>query len=189
MALMNRPAFKAIKSYSPCKPALIFVASRRQTRLTAMAFVSQLVTDDDPRQWLHMDMEELEQLITTLKDENLKLTLPFGVGMHHAGLQQHERSIVERLFVEKKIQVMVATATLAWGINMPAHLVIVKGTEYYDGKTHKYIDFPVTDVLQMIGRAGRPQFDDSAVAVIYVQDIKKNFYKRFLYEPFPVESR
>uniref|UniRef100_A0AAF5PWB9 U5 small nuclear ribonucleoprotein 200 kDa helicase n=1 Tax=Wuchereria bancrofti TaxID=6293 RepID=A0AAF5PWB9_WUCBA len=188
MALMNRPAFKAIKSYSPCKPALIFVASRRQTRLTAMAFVSQLVTDDDPRQWLHMDMEELEQLITTLKDENLKLTLPFGVGMHHAGLQQHERSIVERLFVEKKIQVMVATATLAWGINMPAHLVIVKGTEYYDGKTHKYIDFPVTDVLQMIGRAGRPQFDDSAVAVIYVQDIKKNFYKRFLYEPFPVES-
>lgn len=39
---------------------------------------------------------------------------------------------------------MVATATLAWGINMPAHLVIIKGTEYYDGKTHKYIDFPVT---------------------------------------------
>ncbi|VDK81594.1 unnamed protein product [Litomosoides sigmodontis] len=188
MALMNRPAFKAIKSYSPFKPVLIFVASRRQTRLTAMAFVSQLVTDDDPRQWLHMDMEELEQLIITLKDENLKLTLPFGVGMHHAGLQQYERNIVEKLFVEKKIQVMVATSTLAWGINMPAHLVIIKGTEYYDGKTHKYIDFPVTDVLQMIGRAGRPQFDDSAVAVIYVQDIKKNFYKRFLYEPFPVES-
>uniref|UniRef100_A0A915PDR7 Activating signal cointegrator 1 complex subunit 3 n=1 Tax=Setaria digitata TaxID=48799 RepID=A0A915PDR7_9BILA len=188
MALMNRPAFKAIKSYSPCKPALVFVASRRQTRLTAMSFVSQLVTEDDPRQWLHMDMEELEQLIATLKDDNLKLTLPFGIGMHHAGLQQHERNIVERLYVEKKIQVMVATATLAWGINMPAHLVIIKGTEYYDGKTHKYIDFPVTDVLQMIGRAGRPQFDDSAVAVIYVQDIKKNFYKRFLYEPFPVES-
>jgi activating signal cointegrator complex subunit 3 len=41
----------------------------------------------------------------------------------------------------------VATATLAWGINVPAHLVIVKGTEYYDGKTHKYIDFPVTGEL------------------------------------------
>lgn len=45
------------------------------------------------------------------------------------------------------------------------------------------------DVLQMMGRAGRPQYDNSAVAVIYVQDIKKPFYKRFLYEPFPVESR
>jgi activating signal cointegrator complex subunit 3 len=40
----------------------------------------------------------------------------------------------------------------------------------------------------MIGRAGRPQYDNSAVAVVFVQDIKKRFYKRFLYEPFPVES-
>lgn len=45
------------------------------------------------------------------------------------------------------------------GINLPAHLVVIKGTEYYDGKTHKYVDFPITDVLQMIGRAGRIQFD------------------------------
>jgi activating signal cointegrator complex subunit 3 len=40
----------------------------------------------------------------------------------------------------------------------------------------------------MIGRAGRPQFDDSAVACVFVQDVKKAFYKKFLYEPFPVES-
>lgn len=47
---------------------------------------------------------------------------------------------------------------------------------------------PVTDVLQMVGRAGRPQYDDCGVAVVLVHDIKKNFYKRFLYEPFPIES-
>jgi activating signal cointegrator complex subunit 3 len=40
----------------------------------------------------------------------------------------------------------------------------------------------------MMGRAGRPQFDDQGVAVIMVHDIKKHFYKKFLYEPFPVES-
>lgn len=45
------------------------------------------------------------------------------------------------------------------------------------------------DVLQMMGRAGRPQFDDQGKAVILVHDIKKDFYKKFLYEPFPVESR
>ena len=38
------------------------------------------------------------------------------------------------------------------------------------------------------GRAGRPQFDDQGTAVIMVHDVKKHFYKKFLYEPFPVES-
>ena len=86
-------------------------------------------------------------------------------------------------------QVLIATSTLAWGVNFPAHLVVVKGTEYFDGKTSRYVDFPITDVLQMMGRAGRPQFDDQGVAVILVHDIKKLFYKKFLYEPFPVESK
>jgi len=67
--------------------------------------------------------------------------------------------------------------------------VIVKGTEFFDGKTKKYVDFPITDVLQMVGRAGRPQFDTSAVAHIFVEETKKEYYKKFLYEPFPVESR
>lgn len=47
----------------------------------------------------------------------------------------------------------------------------------------------ISDVLQMMGRAGRPQFDDQGVAVILVHDAKKHFYKKFIYEPFPVESR
>ena len=67
-------------------------------------------------------------------------------------------------------------------------MVIVKGTEFFDAKIHGYRDLPVTDILQMIGRAGRPQFDTSAKAVILAQDTKKYFYKKFLYEPFPIES-
>uniref|UniRef100_A0A0K0FM75 U5 small nuclear ribonucleoprotein 200 kDa helicase n=1 Tax=Strongyloides venezuelensis TaxID=75913 RepID=A0A0K0FM75_STRVS len=188
MALMNKPAFNAIKTYSPKKPVLIFVASRRQTRITAQSFIPLLSLESDPTQWVNMTTEEMELLLATTKDEYLRLTLPFGIGMHHAGLNKNERTMVEKLFIEKKIQVLVTTATLAWGINCPAHLVIVKGTEYYDGKKGRYVDFPVTDIMQMVGRAGRPQFDQSAVAVIYCQDIKKNFYKNFLYSPFPVES-
>lgn len=33
------------------------------------------------------------------------------------------------------MQVLVATSTLAWGVNTPAHLVIIKGTEFYDAPT------------------------------------------------------
>lgn len=49
-------------------------------------------------------------------------------------------------------QVLVATSTLAWGVNTPAHLVVIKGTEFFDAPTRRYVDFPITDVLQV--RAG-----------------------------------
>lgn len=68
-------------------------------------------------------------------------------------------------------QVLIATATLAWGVNFPAHLVVVKGTEYYDGKVKRYVDMPITDILQMMGHAGRPQFDNQGIAVVLVNNI------------------
>ncbi|CAH2054677.1 unnamed protein product, partial [Iphiclides podalirius] len=160
MMTMNKPTFQAIRTHSPCSPALVFVSSRRQTRLTALDLIAYLAAEDNPKQWLHMKESEMEQ----------------------------DRTTVEELFVNQKIQVLICTATLAWGVNFPAHLVVIKGTEYFDGKQKRYVDMPITDVLQMMGRAGRPQFDNEGVAVVLVHDQKKNFYKKFLYEPFPVES-
>merc|ERR1719341_1360105 len=188
MATMNKPTFQAIKQHSPIKPSLIFVSSRRQTRLTAIDMIAFLASEENPKQWLHMGEQEMERITANVKDQNLKLTLAFGIGIHHAGLVERDRRTVEELYVNLKIQVLVATATLAWGVNFPTHLVVVKGTEFYDGKLKRYVDMPITDVLQMIGRAGRPQYDDQGVAMVLVHDVKKGFYKRFLYEPFPVES-
>ncbi|XP_076287780.1 activating signal cointegrator 1 complex subunit obelus [Lasioglossum baleicum] len=188
MATMNRPTFQAIRQHSSSSPALIFVSSRRQTRLTAMDLIAYLSAEDNSKRWLHMLDEEIDNITHHVRDSNLKLTLAFGIGLHHAGLQDNDRKIVEELFCNNKIQVLITTATLAWGVNFPAHLVVIKGTEYYDGKAKRYVDMPITDVLQMMGRAGRPQFDDSGVAVVLVHDLKKNFYKNFLHEPFPVES-
>ncbi|XP_031846390.1 activating signal cointegrator 1 complex subunit obelus isoform X2 [Nomia melanderi] len=188
MATMNKPTFQAIRQHSPSSPALVFVSSRRQTRLTALNLIAYLAAEDNAKQWLHMPDEEMNSILDHVRDSNLKLTLAFGIGLHHAGLQDKDRRIVEELFVNNRIQVLITTATLAWGVNFPAHLVVIKGTEYYDGKVKRYVDMPITDVLQMMGRAGRPQFDDSGVAVVLVHDLKKNFYKNFLHEPFPVES-
>lgn len=189
MATMNKPIFAAIHHYSPEKPVLIFVASRRQTRLTAIDLISFCALSGVDRPFLHMEESEIDYIASNqVQDPSLAHILRYGIGMHHAGLTSNDRDIVEELFFNHKIQILICTATLAWGVNFPAHLVIVKGTEYYDGKIHRYIDFPVTDVLQMMGRAGRPQHDTKGVACILVEETKKNFYQKFLYEPFPVES-
>ncbi len=48
---------------------------------------------------------------------------------------------------------------MCWGMTMSAHLVVVMDTQYYNGKIHAYVDYPVTDVLQMVGRANRPEIE------------------------------
>jgi activating signal cointegrator complex subunit 3 len=188
MAIMNKPTFAAIQDYSKDKPVIVFVSSRRQTRLTALDLIQLGAQTENPRQFVRADEEELRQAVSRIKDPNLRHTISFGIGLHHAGLCEGDRNLVENLFEQCKIQVLVSTSTLAWGVNLPAHLVVIKGTEFYDAPSKRYVDFPITDVLQMMGRAGRPQFDTVGIAVVMVHAPKKAFYKRFLYEPFPVES-
>ena len=107
------------------------MASRRQTRITALDLISFLAGtlqffslihhcfvngpihnqsfltgEDNPKMWLHMDDGEMERITQTVRDQNLKLTLAFGIGMHHAGLQERDRKTVEELYVNQKIQVI-----------------------------------------------------------------------------------
>ncbi|XP_066155619.1 activating signal cointegrator 1 complex subunit 3-like [Euwallacea fornicatus] len=188
MAVMNKSVYQAICQYAPESSALIFVSSRKQTRITGYELMKFLLSENNSQKWLRCDAYELEDAKARLVDQDLSQLLSFGIGMHHAGLCDSDRNLVERLYVNQKIQVLIATATLAWGVNFPARLVIVKGTEYFDAATKRYVDMPITDVIQMCGRAGRPQFDTSGVACVMVQESKKNFYRKFLFEPFPVES-
>ncbi|SMN22397.1 similar to Saccharomyces cerevisiae YGR271W SLH1 Putative RNA helicase related to Ski2p, involved in translation inhibition of non-poly(A) mRNAs [Maudiozyma saulgeensis] len=189
MKTMNKPAFMAIKQHSPNKPALIFVASRRQTRLTALDLIHLCGMEDNPRRFLNIDDEdELQYYISQVTDDTLKLSLQFGIGLHHAGLVEKDRSISHKLFQMNKIQILIATSTLAWGVNLPAHLVIIKGTQFFDAKIEGYRDMDLTDILQMMGRAGRPAYDTSGTAIVYTKDSKKMFYKHFLNVGFPVES-
>ena len=66
-----------------------------------------------------------------VKSKDLKRILPEGLGMHNAGLLRKDRNVVEKYFLDGKIRVLCCTATLAWGVNLPAHCVIIKGTEIY----------------------------------------------------------
>ncbi len=188
MQTMNRPTFLAIKTHSPDKPVIVFVASRRQTRLTAKDLINLCGQEDNPRRFVKMSEDDLQLNLARVKDDALKEALSFGIGLHHAGLVESDRSLSEELFANNKIQILVATSTLAWGVNLPAHLVVVKGTQFFDAKIEGYKDMDLTDVLQMLGRAGRPQFDTTGIARIFTQDSKKDFYKHFLHTGFPVES-
>ena len=66
-------------------------------------------------------------------------------------------------------QVLCTTSTLAQGVNLPAHLVILKGTRRWThekGEVPGNREYDRSTILQMIGRAGRPQFDDEGIAIL-----------------------
>eukprot|EP00798_Chlamydomonas_sp_ICE-L_P004883 gene4883-34648_t len=90
--------------------------------------------------------------------------------MHHAGMLRTDRTLSERLFGEGIIKVLCCTATLAWGVNLPAHTVVIKGT-------------------QIFGRAGRPQFDDSGEGIIITTHNKLAHYLGMLTHQTPIESQ
>lgn len=189
MKTMNKPIFIAIKQHSPEKPVVVFVASRRQTRITAMELIHLLSNEQFPRRFNNFDSdEELTKYVDLVEDETLKLSLPFGIGCHHAGLSMNDRDICFKLFECKKIQILIATSTIAWGVNTPAHLVIIKGTEFFDAKIEKYREYNLVDVLQMMGRSGRVNHDTEGKAIVMCKESKKAYYKHFLHIGFPVES-
>lgn len=69
---------------------------------------------------------------------------------------------MEASFIQGSIMVVVSTSTLAVGVNLPAHTVVVLGTQQYSTGVGMQ-DYSDLDVIQMIGRAGRPQVRPSMV--------------------------
>ncbi|KAK2558441.1 U5 small nuclear ribonucleoprotein 200 kDa helicase [Acropora cervicornis] len=161
---MTKPTYQSIVKHSPKKPVIVFVPSRRQTKLAALDLLTFSGAENDAQRFLHCTEEDLQPFIKRLNDKTLKETVGYGVAYLHEGLSDTETKIVEQLFNSGAIQVVIVSRNLSWAINMSAHLVIIMDTQFYEGKIHAYVDYPVTDVLQMIGRANRPLLDDSGKA-------------------------
>lgn len=68
------------------------------------------------------------------RDKDMKEIFQFGFGVHHAGMARSDRNLTEKMFKAGAIKVLCCTATLAWGVNLPADCVIIKGTQVYDAK-------------------------------------------------------
>lgn len=66
------------------------------------------------------------------RNKQLRELFPDGFGTHHAGMLRNDRNLVEQLFSEGFIKVLVCTATLAWGVNLPAHAVIIKVSQNHE---------------------------------------------------------
>ena len=162
-----------VVKYSHKKPIMVFCITRASTISTAKLLANVWASKGPrDRHW-----EAPTQRIV-VQDVELKKTLSSAVAFHHAGLDLSDRHAIERGFLEGEINVICCTSTLAVGVNLPCHMVIIKNTVHWtDHGLKEYADL---EIMQMLGRAGRPQFDTSAVAVILTKQEKLSKYERLV---------
>ncbi|PBP19562.1 P-loop containing nucleoside triphosphate hydrolase [Diplocarpon rosae] len=117
-------------------------------------------------------MDRRSELLNDLRSTNtgldqvLEKTIPAGVAFHHAGLTTEERDLIATAFDEGVVKVIVATCSLAAGINLPARRVILHGARMGADLVGPSMLQPFVIILltlgrrQMRGRAGRKGKDE-----------------------------
>jgi len=176
-----------IDRYGDKKQVLIFCSSKKSAEKLA-SLLCQQYGDSYRINYQRGNNAPISNLIGNILDEDLKRCVSKGIGYHHGGMIPDDRSIVEQLYLSGVIHILCSTSTLAHGVNLPAHLVIVKGTNSWRGGSRGYEKLNRSDIIQMIGRAGRPGFDTHGVAVIMTSLQEKEYYSDISLSADVVES-
>lgn len=149
--------------------AIVFVSSRRSAERTAgelSPFISPFISSEERASLETLSARALKALPhPTMQCRTLSDALRNGIAFHHAGITGKQRTVIEEGFKEKRvIKVIVATTTLAMGVDLPASYVIIRDLKRFTGAFSEYI--PRFEVAQMAGRSGRPRYDSQGIAVL-----------------------
>jgi helicase len=148
---------------------LVFKQSRRDVENTASKIASEMSLLLSRYSGKTKELIDLlnENVSSRIERELLSKLFLRGVSFHHAGLSPEARKIIEKGFREKILRIVVATPTLAAGVNLPARRVIIYTHRYEKGY---YEPISILEYKQMAGRAGRPQYDPYGEVVIADMD-------------------
>ncbi|KAG9290860.1 hypothetical protein G9A89_011010 [Geosiphon pyriformis] len=155
-----------IQTHSNGKSTLVFCATRKSTEAACHTLVQQL--QDMKKNGTRLPWIIQPTKIVPLKDKKIQDLCVWGIAFHHAGLDFKDRKTIETMFINGVIRV----------VNLPAHLVIIKSTLVWNNQ--QYTEYSDLEIMQMLGRAGRPQFDDSGVAVIMTSHNMKSKYENLV---------
>jgi len=158
--------------------SLIFASSRKNAvniARKAAPEVSQLLSKSLRRSLENIANEIQAAGERTRLSDMLADLVKCGVAFHHAGLSGTHRGIIEDSFRDGKIKVLTATPTLAFGVNLPARMVIISNYRRYE-PGYGYYPITVLEYKQMVGRAGRPKYDTVGEAILIARTDEERDY-------------
>ncbi|KAH8915667.1 Sec63-domain-containing protein [Atractiella rhizophila] len=172
---------------------MVFVHARKETVKTAQTLREKALQEEGMLDLLMPDEHPKYGLFkkeaSASRNKELKELMAMGFGIHHAGMLRSDRNLSERMFEQGITKVLCCTSTLAWGVNLPAYAVVIKGTQIYDSSKGSNVDLSILDVLQIFGRAGRPQYESQGVGYICTSQDKLDHYVTAVTQQIPIESK
>ena len=115
-------------------------------------------------------LDLLPQLDRSSTSEKLVRCMEGGTAFHTSDLKREERALVETAFRDPNgaIKVLVATSTVAAGVNTPASTVIIVETEFFEAEGRK--PYTVAQYKNMAGRAGRLGYETQGKAIMIAEN-------------------
>jgi pre-mRNA-splicing helicase BRR2 len=182
---MAKPVYNAVTRHIDGKSAIVYVPSRRQAQLTAIDLMTYHDSQGGESFLDSGAKSEVSEIASSIREPALQQVLEAGIGFVHGGMVLSDWESIVDLFNNGKIKVLVCPAELSWQLRCVAHLVVIMGTEAYDGRERRHVDYRIVDLLHMMGR-----HDTGSIGkcVIMCHQPKKETLKKLLYEPLPIES-
>ena len=207
---MAKPLYMAVMRHSQpikCKEegrnvlvcsqnVIIFVPSKRQAQLTAIDLMAYRESMENGNflgeRCLNQpnEMDKLREAALKLRDTTLQQIVMEGIGYIYEGMPSDDFQIVVDLYLNNALQVLLCPAPQCWMListspaiqRIKAHVVMIMGTESYSGVEKRHVDYPINDMLQMMGAHALHK------CVFFCHTSKKDHWKKLLYEPLPIES-
>ncbi|KAG8366674.1 hypothetical protein BUALT_Bualt17G0104100 [Buddleja alternifolia] len=183
--------FDLLKQFSGGKSALIFCSTRKGAQEAAqrLSQIAMTFGHSSPFIKSREQQDRLREASLSCSDKQMQSYILYGVGYHNGGLSLKDRNLIEGLFLNGDLQILCTTNTLAHGINLPAHTVIIKSTQHFNKEKGIYMEYERSMILQMCGRAGRPPFDDTGTVIIMTRRETVHLYENLLNGCELVESQ
>lgn len=174
------------------KQILIFYSTKRNTEVGATKLSEQIQTMLTPS-----EKEELEQISKEVlnvldrpTEQCVKLSslVAKGAAFHHSGLLNKQRALIEEAFKQNKIKAICSTTTLGYGVNLPAHTVLIRDASRFGNNYSERLG--INEITQLFGRAGRPKYDKEgrALLIANTKDKVKELSEYIESDPEPIDS-
>ncbi|WVQ91135.1 hypothetical protein IAS59_004924 [Cryptococcus gattii] len=183
---LDKELYPILLKHTAGQPVLVFCPTRKSCQATVESIFQSY--EEARAKGLNLPWKHPPGVRLELQDKKLAELSTCGIAVHHAGLDYADRRAIEDGFRDGKLHMIASTSTLAVGVNLPAHTVVIKGVMAWQGASSGFQEYSDIDIQQMVGRAGRPQYDTSGVVVVMCERSKVRKYQSMLNSQTVLES-